>query len=91
MYEIEDASVPAGTVVQVVQAGYLIGDRVLRPALVAVSKGGRRSPRVRGRALPSRWPTTILTWSRSNVDGCRTGAQRSVSALPVRRERRGSG
>ena len=40
MYEIEDASVPAGTVVQVMQAGYLIGDRVLRPALVAVAKGG---------------------------------------------------
>ena len=40
MYEVEDASVPAGSVVQVVQAGYLIGERVLRPALVAVSKGG---------------------------------------------------
>jgi len=40
MYEVPDASVPAGTVVQVVQAGYTIGDRVLRPALVAVSKGG---------------------------------------------------
>jgi molecular chaperone GrpE len=40
MYEIEDASVPSGTVVQVMQAGYLIGERVLRPALVAVSKGG---------------------------------------------------
>ena len=35
-----DPSVPAGTVVQVVQAGYMIGERVLRPALVAVSKGG---------------------------------------------------
>jgi molecular chaperone GrpE len=40
MYEVPDASVPPGTVVQVVQAGYMIGDRVLRPALVAVSKGG---------------------------------------------------
>src|ERR1700751_5044949 len=40
MYEVPDASVPAGTVVQVVQAGYTIGDQVLRPALVAVSKGG---------------------------------------------------
>src|SRR5229473_1953925 len=37
-----DPSVPAGTVVQVVQAGYMIGERVLRPALVAVSKGGAR-------------------------------------------------
>jgi molecular chaperone GrpE len=42
MYEVPDASVPAGTVVQVVQAGYTIGDRVLRPALVGVSKGGAR-------------------------------------------------
>ena len=44
MYEIEDASVPAGTVVQVLQAGYLIGDRMLRPALVAVAKGGGKAP-----------------------------------------------
>ena len=43
MYEVEDASVPSGSVVQVVQAGYLIGDRVLRPALVAVSKGGPKA------------------------------------------------
>jgi molecular chaperone GrpE len=40
MYEVPDASIPPGTVVQVVQAGYMIGERVLRPALVAVSKGG---------------------------------------------------
>lgn len=40
MYEVPDPSVPPGTVAQVVQAGYTIGDRVLRPALVAVTKGG---------------------------------------------------
>jgi molecular chaperone GrpE len=39
MYEVPDASVPAGSVVQVVQPGYMIGERVLRPALVGVSKG----------------------------------------------------
>jgi molecular chaperone GrpE len=44
MYEVPDASVPAGTVVQVVQAGYTIGERVLRPALVGVSKGGAKAP-----------------------------------------------
>ena len=43
MYEVPDSSVPAGTVVQVVQGGYTIGDRVLRPALVAVSKGGAKN------------------------------------------------
>jgi molecular chaperone GrpE len=40
MFEVPDESVPAGTVVQVVQAGYMIGDRVLRPALVGIGKGG---------------------------------------------------
>ena len=42
MYEVPDASVPAGTVVQVMQAGYTIGERVLRPALVGVAKGGAK-------------------------------------------------
>ena len=44
MYEVPDPSRPSGTVVQVVQAGYMIGERVLRPALVAVAKGGPKSP-----------------------------------------------
>ena len=44
MFEVEDAGVPSGTVVQVMQAGYTIGERVLRPALVAVSKGGAKAP-----------------------------------------------
>jgi molecular chaperone GrpE len=43
MYEVPDASVPSGTVVQVVQAGFMIGERVLRPALVGVSKGGAKA------------------------------------------------
>jgi molecular chaperone GrpE len=40
MMEVEDPSKPVGTVVQVLQAGYMIQDRLLREALVAVSKGG---------------------------------------------------
>jgi len=44
MFEVPDATVPAGSVVQVVQPGYMIGDRVLRPALVGVSKGGPKTP-----------------------------------------------
>jgi molecular chaperone GrpE len=43
MYEVPDTSVPSGTVVQVVQAGFMIGERVLRPALVGVSKGGAKA------------------------------------------------
>ncbi|HVV63234.1 MAG TPA: nucleotide exchange factor GrpE [Pseudolabrys sp.] len=38
MYEVADGSAAPGTVAQVIQAGYKIGDRVLRPALVAVAK-----------------------------------------------------
>lgn len=38
MFEVENNDVPNGTVVQVVQHGYSIGERVLRPALVGVSK-----------------------------------------------------
>lgn len=43
MFEIPDESVPAGTVVQVMQPGYTIGERVLRPALVGISKGGPKA------------------------------------------------
>src|SRR6266436_1108386 len=42
MLEVSDPSRPAGTVAQVIQPGYMIGERVLRPALVAVAKGGPR-------------------------------------------------
>lgn len=40
MFEIENAEVPSGTVLQVLQKGSMIGERVLRPAMVGVSKGG---------------------------------------------------
>ena len=40
MFEVPNPDIPANTVVQVVQSGYTIGDRVLRPAMVGVSKGG---------------------------------------------------
>jgi molecular chaperone GrpE len=43
MYEVPDPEAAAGTVVQVMQTGYAIGDRVLRPALVAVAKGGAKT------------------------------------------------
>ncbi|MDM9626135.1 nucleotide exchange factor GrpE [Rhizobium sp. S152] len=40
MFEVPNPDVPNNTVVQVVQAGYSIGERVLRPAMVGVAKGG---------------------------------------------------
>ena len=39
MFEVEDSGQPAGTIVQVLQPGYVIHDRLLRPAMVAVAKG----------------------------------------------------
>jgi molecular chaperone GrpE len=44
MFEVPNTEVPNGTVVQVVQSGYVIGDRVLRPAMVGVAKGGPKAP-----------------------------------------------
>jgi molecular chaperone GrpE len=44
MYEVPDPSLPNGTIAQVVQAGYMIGDRVLRPALVGVVKARPKPP-----------------------------------------------
>ena len=40
MFEVPGSGKPAGTVVQVLQAGYTIHDRLLRPALVGVAKAG---------------------------------------------------
>jgi molecular chaperone GrpE len=40
MFEMPDETLPSGTVTKVVQSGWTIGDRVLRPAMVGVSKGG---------------------------------------------------
>ena len=38
MTEIEDNSAEPGMILQEIQAGYMLGDRLLRPALVSVSK-----------------------------------------------------
>ncbi|MBP2559771.1 molecular chaperone GrpE [Neorhizobium galegae] len=43
MFEIPNSAVPNNTVVQVVQAGFTIGERVLRPAMVGVAKGGPKA------------------------------------------------
>ncbi len=46
MYEVENPELPAGHVAQVIQAGYMLSDRVLRPALVAVVKAQPKAPPV---------------------------------------------
>jgi molecular chaperone GrpE len=43
MFEVPDPSLPAGAIARVEQPGYMIGERVLRPALVAVAKGGPKA------------------------------------------------
>lgn len=43
LFEIPDPSVPSGTVMQVVEAGYSIGERCLRPAKVGVARGGPKA------------------------------------------------
>ncbi|MBX9761074.1 MAG: nucleotide exchange factor GrpE [Beijerinckiaceae bacterium] len=43
LFEIPDPSVPAGTVMQVVEDGYSIGERCLRPAKVGVARGGPKA------------------------------------------------
>ncbi|WP_181706347.1 nucleotide exchange factor GrpE [Chthonobacter rhizosphaerae] len=43
MFEVPNPEVPNGTVVQVVQSGFVIGERVLRPAMVGVGRGGPKA------------------------------------------------
>jgi len=43
MFEYEDASHPAGSIGQVIEPGYMIHDRPLRPAKVGITKGGAKA------------------------------------------------
>ena len=45
MFEVDNKDVPDGSIVEVMQAGYVIGDRILRPAMVGVAKGGEKLAR----------------------------------------------
>lgn len=55
MFEVPDPSQPAGTVVQEMEKGYVLEDRLLRPARVGVAKGGPR-PAANGAANGSAAP-----------------------------------
>ena len=84
LYEIPNAEVPHGTVLQVMQPGYMIHDRTLRPARVGISRGG---PKAGGK--PADEPAA--------ADGCRAGGRvpaaarrRSVSSGGGRGEPTGS-
>ncbi|KGF69305.1 protein GrpE [Hoeflea sp. BAL378] len=53
MYEVPNTEVPNNTVVDVVQPGYVIGDRMLRPAMVGVAKGGPKETATTAEPGPS--------------------------------------
>jgi molecular chaperone GrpE len=53
MFEVPNPDLPAGTVAQVIQPGYAIGERVLRPAMVAVAKGGAKPARAPAEPEPT--------------------------------------
>lgn len=44
MYEVEESGQPPGTIVELLQPGYVMHDRLLRPAMVAVAKGSPEGP-----------------------------------------------
>ena len=44
MFELDDPSKPPGTVVHVLERGYMLNDRLLRPAKVGTAKGGETPP-----------------------------------------------
>lgn len=44
MYEVENSGKPSGTIVELLQPGFVMHDRLLRPAMVAVAKGDPGTP-----------------------------------------------
>jgi len=59
MFEVPNDLVPEGTVIQVVQTGFAIGERVLRPAMVGVAKGNKGAAK----------PTVSDTDAQAGVEG----------------------
>ena len=50
--QVARADVPGGTIVEVYQAGYMIEERVLRPAMVGVAQGSAKPPPVPEGSVP---------------------------------------
>ena len=71
LFEVEDRSRPAGTVVQELETGYLLNDRLLRPAKVGIAKGGAK---VEGRVAPR------TTAPPAAAEGSKTGGQAAPKA-----------
>ena len=58
MFEIEDKTRPAGTVAQILETGYVIHDRLLRAAKVAVAKGGPAQTQGAPAPIPTSTPAS---------------------------------
>lgn len=71
MFEVDDKDVAEGTIVEVVQAGYVIADRILRPAMVGIAKGGEKQKRSE-EAAPEEPPQA------ANDDGAEADAEPSA-------------
>ncbi|MCE9648121.1 MAG: nucleotide exchange factor GrpE [Parvibaculum sp.] len=54
MFEVPNSGQPAGSVVHVIEAGYMIGDRLLRAARVGVAKGEDGAPKPNGAGVDVR-------------------------------------
>ncbi|WP_417819696.1 nucleotide exchange factor GrpE [Terasakiella sp.] len=61
MFEVNDPSQPAGLVAQVMQDGYVIHDRLLRPAMVGVTKGGPKYEAPQADSAPSEEASSATT------------------------------
>lgn len=72
--EQDSAEVPAGTVLRVFQLGYMIEDRVLRPAMVVVARGGAKPPRPAEPAPVNTVPHAAGNGNAGGSDGGAPGA-----------------
>jgi molecular chaperone GrpE len=68
MIKVDVPNVPAETIVQVLQAGYKIGDRILRPAAVIVAKGGQPADRSKGSGSGAKVPNGEAGSVAANAD-----------------------
>ena len=51
IFETENTGRPSGTIVEVLQPGYVLHERLLRPAMVGVAKGETKPPREPGERI----------------------------------------
>ncbi len=86
LFEIPDETQPSGTVAQVVEQGYMIGERVLRPAKVGVARGGSKPSWIGASRLPRLDDARSRLQRNANMNERASGTEPTVSrALSARR------